>query len=447
MRRNWVSAAAVTTLTIGLSIAGVIAATSAEEGRPGPVLPPPSLFDEPRTDQPRMDQPSTQVRVVDSPSGVPASAVVTAKPAPASVKAEATLPGPDALDAPPAKKVVWWKPWTWFSNRAQPVMAPSEPVAAESVAEPAKSSDGYAFDSPSKIIRSGMGTCLKTGMWESSGAAADCGRVVADRQQPATEAAVPKTDPAPEMAAHKPAPAQSTAQSVPPRPAVEANPVVVSALAPEREIQHKPLSESDQFESMRMEAEARPDAAVDTSPKKTEDSAAAQTAGKTGKQSDAKSNATAAPKKDMKGKASHKVAQGVDKPLSMSAEALFGFKSSKLLYGGKQQLDSVAEKLSDGDYQGIRVVGHTDRIGVPARNKKLSIRRAKAVKEYLVVKGVEPDRIVIDGRGADEPITEPRQCEGLSTTARRACMAPDRRVEIVVTRAFAKKSSDMHAGR
>jgi outer membrane protein OmpA-like peptidoglycan-associated protein len=63
------------------------------------------------------------------------------------------------------------------------------------------------------------------------------------------------------------------------------------------------------------------------------------------------------------------------------------------------------------------------------------------------MKGVEPERIDVEGRGADQPITHAGQCDKLSAKARAACMAPDRRVEIVVTRSFAKKKSDFQASR
>lgn len=411
MRRNLVSLAAV---TLGLSVAGVIAVSFAQDGKPGPVLPPPSLFDEPQSD----------VRAVDSVSGTPPTAVVKAKPAPASVKAETAAPvtiQEDAEVEPPAKRV-WWKPWTWFAGRSKPVAAPveREPVATEPMpsktAQSGRAADGYAFDSPSKIIRSGMGTCLKTGMWDGSAGGSECGDNVASQDSRPMAIDTGKQGDANES--------KSAGGDRPATPqAAEPAPVVVSALAPEREIANKPLGENGQFETMQVDS-----AAQGSDGKGMGDKSAAQSSGK-----DAPSKGAISP-------------SNLDKPLSMSAEALFAFKSSKLLWGGKQQLDKVAAQLVDGDFQTVRVVGHTDRVGAPDRNKRLSLKRAKAVKEYLVLKGVEPDRIIVEGRGASDPITAPRQCERLSTTARRACEAPDRRVEIVVTRALAKKKQDSHVG-
>ena len=118
MRRLWVPTAIAAAF---MSIAGSVAITSAEDGRLGPVLPPPSL----------MDGPINNVRAVDSSSGTAPSAVVTAKTAPASVKADAALPGPEPLNDAPARKSVWWKPWTWFSGSSKSGMT--------TASEPAKS--------------------------------------------------------------------------------------------------------------------------------------------------------------------------------------------------------------------------------------------------------------------------------------------------------------------
>ncbi len=132
-------------------------------------------------------------------------------------------------------------------------------------------------------------------------------------------------------------------------------------------------------------------------------------------------------------------ARKADRPLSMSSEALFAFKSSTLVAADKKQLDELVAKLSNGDYQTIRVLGHTDKIENSDSGEKLSLLRAQAVKQYLVSKGIEARRIVALGQGADDPITRSGQCGKLAGQALHACLAPDRRAEIIVTRALAKK--------
>ncbi len=71
----------------------------------------------------------------------------------------------------------------------------------------------------------------------------------------------------------------------------------------------------------------------------------------------------------------------------------------------------------------IRVEGHTDNVGNPARNKKLSGERAKAVVAYLVGKGVEADRLVALGLGEEVPIAENTTEDGRSK---------NRRVEFII---------------
>ncbi len=70
----------------------------------------------------------------------------------------------------------------------------------------------------------------------------------------------------------------------------------------------------------------------------------------------------------------------------------------------KKQLDVFADvlKTKRGSGRQVRVVGHADASGTPEANQALSLRRAEAVKGYLVEKGAEPEMLVIVGLGAKE---------------------------------------------
>lgn len=422
MRRIWVSVAA---LAASVFVAGWMAKSSAEDQRAGVALPPPSLFD---------DAPN-QVRAVRTPAAAPAGAVVQAKPA-AAIKAEAQMPPPEDFEEERVRKVVWWKPWTWFSGRtrqsAEPARATEPPPASPATTARADGARaGYAFDSPAQRIRSGMGGCVKTGMWQADGSADPCDADTA-KAEPQSASAILSADAPSASGQPSSATAAPRQAAVPVQPAPQPEPVEVSALVPEQDDQRRPLGEKDTFESVRVNT-----GGADTSAAPSVGATRAGQSAETGETGDAQAKTSAPP---AAAKSAPRMVE--DRPLSMSAEALFGFKSATLLHGGKRQLDDFARKLADGDYQSVRIVGHTDRVGTAVRNKRLSLRRAKAVKEYLVMKGIAPERINVDGRGAEEPVTEPRQCEGLPTTARRACMAPDRRVEIVVTRALAKRKPE-----
>jgi OOP family OmpA-OmpF porin len=73
-------------------------------------------------------------------------------------------------------------------------------------------------------------------------------------------------------------------------------------------------------------------------------------------------------------------------------------------------------------------------LGSAAYNQRLSVRRAEAVKNYLVTSGgVSPAKISATGKGLTEPVTKPEDCRGPRTAKLIACLQPDRRVEVEVT--------------
>ena len=70
----------------------------------------------------------------------------------------------------------------------------------------------------------------------------------------------------------------------------------------------------------------------------------------------------------------------------------------------KKQLDVFAEVLKGkkGSGRQVRVIGHADASGTPEANQALSVKRAEAVKAYLVGKGADPDMLIVAGAGAKE---------------------------------------------
>ncbi len=118
--------------------------------------------------------------------------------------------------------------------------------------------------------------------------------------------------------------------------------------------------------------------------------------------------------------------------VTLAADALFDFNKAVLRPEGKAKLDDVAAKINDIKLEVIIAVGHADRIGTDAYNQKLSERRAAAVKEYLVAKGVEANRVYTEGKGEKQPVTKPDQCKGPKSKKVIDCLQPDRRVEIEI---------------
>ena len=109
--------------------------------------------------------------------------------------------------------------------------------------------------------------------------------------------------------------------------------------------------------------------------------------------------------------------------VSFAADALFDFDKAVLKPEGKAKLDDLTSKLAGINLEVIIAVGHTDSIGTDAYNQKLSIRRAEAVKAYLMGKGIDANRIYTEGKGEKQPV------ESNKTAAGRA---KNRRVEIEV---------------
>jgi OOP family OmpA-OmpF porin len=117
--------------------------------------------------------------------------------------------------------------------------------------------------------------------------------------------------------------------------------------------------------------------------------------------------------------------------ITVAADALFDFNKSVLRPEGKAKIDEVVAKSGRLNLEVVIVVGHTDRIGGKEFNQRLSERRAAAVKDYLVSKGIPANRVYTEGKGLTQPVTKPDQCPNKLGRAKLiACLQPDRRADI-----------------
>jgi outer membrane protein OmpA-like peptidoglycan-associated protein len=73
----------------------------------------------------------------------------------------------------------------------------------------------------------------------------------------------------------------------------------------------------------------------------------------------------------------------------------------------------------------IEIVGHTDNVGKPEENQKLSEARANAVKDYLVKKGIAANRITTKGFGDTQPVSSNTTDKG---------RADNRRIAVNITK-------------
>lgn len=88
------------------------------------------------------------------------------------------------------------------------------------------------------------------------------------------------------------------------------------------------------------------------------------------------------------------------------------------------ELDAVVRILEKNPGLKLEIQGHTDNVGTEERNRRLSEKRAGAVMEYLLKKGISKDRLTSAGYGETKPAVSNATKEG---------RAINRRVELAVT--------------
>jgi OOP family OmpA-OmpF porin len=120
---------------------------------------------------------------------------------------------------------------------------------------------------------------------------------------------------------------------------------------------------------------------------------------------------------------------------TLSATELFEFDKATLRLP-QPKLDEIASVLvRDASIDRVTITGYTDRLGSDAYNQRLSVRRADAVKAYLVSKGTAQNRVYTEGKGEKQPVSGDK-CKGMGEDRKNAklieCLQPDRRVEIEV---------------
>ncbi len=114
--------------------------------------------------------------------------------------------------------------------------------------------------------------------------------------------------------------------------------------------------------------------------------------------------------------------------VTYAADTFFDFDKSVIKPEGQAKLDDLVSKTKGIALEVIIAVGHTDSVGTAEYNQGLSERRASAVKDYLVSKGIEKNRVYTEGKGEKQPIASNSTSEGRAKNRRTE-------IEVVGTRA------------
>ena len=97
---------------------------------------------------------------------------------------------------------------------------------------------------------------------------------------------------------------------------------------------------------------------------------------------------------------------------------------SKPNEGTLRTMYAVAQILRAYPHSEVQLIGHTDNVGTPAQNLKLSQARVDRMAQLLIHGGIQQRRITVIGHGMGDPIADNRTEEG---------KARNRRIELVVT--------------
>ena len=115
--------------------------------------------------------------------------------------------------------------------------------------------------------------------------------------------------------------------------------------------------------------------------------------------------------------------------VSMLGDVLFDFDKAAIRPAAEPTLRDIASLVKSRSAGVVTIEGHTDSKGSASYNKELSLRRAKAVAQWLASQGVDPARLSIKGLGDTRPVQPNELANGVDNPQGRA---QNRRVEFVL---------------
>jgi CHAT domain-containing protein/Tfp pilus assembly protein PilF len=106
--------------------------------------------------------------------------------------------------------------------------------------------------------------------------------------------------------------------------------------------------------------------------------------------------------------------RGVNVSPRVTTHILFDTGSAQIKTESQRQLKEIASALASKELKtaAIQIEGHTDSVGDPKYNMRLSFKRAQAVYDYLAKGGIRADRLTFTGKGDTEPIADNKDDTG-----------------------------------
>jgi outer membrane protein OmpA-like peptidoglycan-associated protein len=93
-----------------------------------------------------------------------------------------------------------------------------------------------------------------------------------------------------------------------------------------------------------------------------------------------------------------------DQPMYSLKPVYFAFDSYELSQSARSRLDEVAEMMKAYQEIKLEIQGHTDAMGPEVYNQYLSEKRAESAKDYLIEKGINPERLTAKGFSEEKPV-------------------------------------------
>ena len=97
---------------------------------------------------------------------------------------------------------------------------------------------------------------------------------------------------------------------------------------------------------------------------------------------------------------------------------LFDFNKANIKPEHVQEINSLAKQLNKYDLHKLKIVGHTDDIGNPEYNQKLSEERAQSVASIFVQQGFKQNDLTAVGRGSSQPFVHNTSDENSASNRR-----------------------------